>query len=237
MRPTRASSGSAATPAPPMRLAWISVRREIRRLPFASPSGRAARSRAGVAATPPGGGGEGVVPGRRGAVPGGAGVFPGLAGRGGAPAGAAVPPLAGRGGAAVLPLAGRGGAPAGASVPPLAGRVWPVPGWRGEFPPWAGRDDAPSAGIPPRRGGAPAGEACGAVPACGRREVPVPCADRDGGPDGVARGVPPFRVTRFGEPSLPARGAVPGSPGRCGLVRACPVGVPDAAGPFLDFGR
>src|SRR5215469_9207161 len=132
MRPTRASSGSAATPAPPMRLAWISVRREIRRLPFASPSGRAARSRAGVAATPPEGGGEDVVPGRRGAVPGGVGVFPGLAGRGGAPAGAAVPPLAGRGGApagaAVLPLAGRGGPPAGAAVPLLAGRGGPPAG-------------------------------------------------------------------------------------------------------------
>src|SRR6516164_6190023 len=175
MLPTRASSGSAATPAPPMRLAWISVRREIRRLPFASPPGGAVRSPA-RAAFPPGRGEDGAVPGRRVAVPGGGGAISGFAGRGGA-------------------------------TPAFAGRGGTIPGFAG-------------------RGGAPAGEACGAVPACGRREVPVPRADRDGGPDGVARGVPSFRDTRLGEPSWPARGAVPGSPGRCGLVRACPVAVP-----------
>ena len=37
MLPTRASSGSAATPAPPIRPAWISARREIRRLAFGPP--------------------------------------------------------------------------------------------------------------------------------------------------------------------------------------------------------
>ena len=40
--PTSAISGSAATPAPPIRLAWISARREIRRLALVSPSYAAA---------------------------------------------------------------------------------------------------------------------------------------------------------------------------------------------------
>ena len=40
--PTSASSGSAATPAPPIRLAWISARREIRRLALVSLSYAAA---------------------------------------------------------------------------------------------------------------------------------------------------------------------------------------------------
>src|SRR6516225_683514 len=123
MLPTRASSGSAATPAAPIRLAWISARREMRRLPLASPSGGAVPSRArltalppgagvtalrpgagvtalrpgaGVTALPPGAGADGVAPGRRAAVPGRGDALPGLPGRGGAPAGAAVPALAGR---------------------------------------------------------------------------------------------------------------------------------------------
>ncbi len=69
MLPTRASSGSAATPAPPIRLAWISVRRESRSLDFASPSCGAAPSRAGRTVVRSGAGQGGVVSGRRGAVP------------------------------------------------------------------------------------------------------------------------------------------------------------------------
>ena len=51
--PTSASSGSDATPAPPIRLAWISVRREIRRRapPSRSPPSRSPVSSAGAAST------------------------------------------------------------------------------------------------------------------------------------------------------------------------------------------
>jgi hypothetical protein len=44
MLPISTSSGSAAIPAPPIRLAWISARREIRRLGLVSPSYAAASS-------------------------------------------------------------------------------------------------------------------------------------------------------------------------------------------------
>src|SRR6516225_5042833 len=156
MLPTRASSGRVATPAPPIRLAWISARREIPRLPFASPSDGAVLSRPGETADPPGAGEDGTVSGRRGAVPGRGGALP------------------------CCPW--RAGASAGAAVPALAGRAWPVPGRRGGLPPWAVRGGAPAEGVVPRRGGVPAGEACGAAPACGRREAPAPWAGRESEP-------------------------------------------------------
>src|SRR5271169_4773605 len=122
MLPTSASSGSAATPAPPIRLTWISARREIRRLALVSPS-YAAASSAGDRAVCSGAGRLGGVS-DRGALPWRGGAPPGWLWRGGAPPGwlwrgGAPPGWLWRGGAPPGWL-WRGGAPPGAPVPALA---------------------------------------------------------------------------------------------------------------------
>jgi hypothetical protein len=75
MFPTRASSDAEAIPAPPIRPAPISARREIRRLAFARPSCGAAQSAGGMAGRPEAGR-VGPVAGRWGAVPGRGGALP-----------------------------------------------------------------------------------------------------------------------------------------------------------------
>src|ERR1700722_9729815 len=206
MLPTTASSGTAPAPAPAIRPAWSSVRRDIRRLAFAPSSRAVARSAtAGIVALPDAGRGGAVTgPGAAASVLGAA-----ASEGGGAPSG-------GGGGLPGLPW--RGGAPAGAAVASSAGPADAVP---------AGPDGSPAGGVVPSRAGAAGPEPCGPPPTCGRADVLAACgpadvppscgppdvspvsAGRAGGVAGAEGGVWLFRAGRLGEPPLPARGPPP----------------------------